>query len=129
MLSLGRHFSKALVARQVQRDGLFFFFFLISPLNHDFLSQSHRPLSMKRNMLNDSELSALNAAWAFPLLQGILRTHLQKASSSQLSGSLFLQEGLSPVEAPSGAMGKGKDGRVCQLPYSSFSQFFAGTEA
>lgn len=83
---------------------------------------------MKRNMLNDSELSALNAAWAF---FPTAKEHPEgsSASSSHPSGSLFLQKGLSPVEAPSGSVGKGKDGWVCQLPYSGFSQFFAGTEA
>lgn len=100
-------------------------------LNHDFfsLTQSHHPLSMKRNRPKDAELSALNAEWAFPLPRDFPRTRPPKAVSSHRSGSLFLQEGLSPVEAPSGSVGKGKDGRVCQLPNSSFSQFFAGTEA
>lgn len=95
----------------------------------DTHSLTVRPLSMKKNMRNDSELSRSNAIWAFSLLLDILRTHLQQAGSSHRSGGLFLQQGLSPVEAPSGSMGKGKDGRVCQLPYSSFSQFFTGTEA
>lgn len=75
-------------------------------------------------MLNDSEWSAEKVMQIFPLLLNI-QEDTPPQGFSELCGhshcGLLLEQSLSPVEAPSGSMGKRKDGWICQLPYSRIS--------
>lgn len=107
---------------------------MILSLNQAFLlfTQSHhRILKHERKYAKLFWAVRLEYGAEFPLL---LNTQKDTSPKGFLKSFLvhwygsFLQQGLSPVEAPSWSMGQRKDRWVCQLPYSSFSQFLTGTK-